>query len=259
MSNKEDVLKDERRLQRACEKYIHHEGVIYCVSSLIYELREVAEKLDDYDTYLALTGGVPDYEEAARYFIEFDADLDQLEEISEEWDSWSNVFEHACAKATSLLVPVTINYVGGDEKIVWGVSEEAVRAQYLSDEPAGFSEDVEDASDDVSTNDWCEHNDGLEKHIREAVQDAVNSAPDEANQWVCREYDLEPDYREVYEHWIVSRYLGAELEAQGESVEEYLGLNIWGRTTTGQSISMDGVIREIVSSRSEDHWIWGEV
>ena len=251
MTNKEEVLKDERRLQRACDKYIHHEGIIYCVSTLMYELREVAEKLDDYDTYLTLTGGVPDYEEAARYFISDSADLDQLEEIAEECDCWSNVFDRACgryalanATATQVASMVLLKPFYDDAgKVRWSRT----------------GTDDGRADDDVSTADWCEYNPGLEKQIREAVQDALDNADAESNQWVCNEYDLDPDYREVYEHWIVSRYLGSELGAQGELVEEFLGLNIWGRTTTGQAISMDYVIRQIVQTRDEDHWVWREV
>lgn len=53
--------------------------------------------------------------------------------------------------------------------------------------------------------------------------------------------------REIFEHWAVSRWLAKKLLARGEAVLGWEGLNIWGRTTTGQAISMDGVIREIVA------------
>lgn len=53
---------------------------------------------------------------------------------------------------------------------------------------------------------------------------------------------------EAYEHWIVSSWLSARLADHGEMVGEVMGLTIWGRCTTGQAISMDGVIREIQHS-----------
>lgn len=67
------------------------DNVIYCVSGLIYDLRSVAEQLDDYDTYLNLVSGRPDYEQAASEFVTEDADLDQLEEIADNFGYWADV------------------------------------------------------------------------------------------------------------------------------------------------------------------------
>lgn len=59
----------------------------------------------------------------------------------------------------------------------------------------------------------------------------------------------ETDPIEAYEHWIVSDWLAGKLEAQGEMVlRDFLGLTIWGRTCTGQAISMDHNIRALVKS-----------
>jgi len=58
--------------------------------------------------------------------------------------------------------------------------------------------------------------------------------------------DYEPP--EVLEHWIVTPWLGAQLKARGEAVGELFDFVIWGRTTSGQSIAWDGVIREIENS-----------
>lgn len=59
----------------------------------------------------------------------------------------------------------------------------------------------------------------------------------------CR---LDPDTVEAYEHWIVSNWMAGQLEEMGEMVSrDLLGLTIWGRCTTGQSISMDQVILTI--------------
>lgn len=59
------------------------------------------------------------------------------------------------------------------------------------------------------------------------------------------------DYRqEIFEHWIVSSWLGKKLQEHGETVvEDVLGIDyIWGRTTTGQAIRCDCVIQEIYDS-----------
>lgn len=59
----------------------------------------------------------------------------------------------------------------------------------------------------------------------------------------CR---LDPETVEAYEHWIVSGWMAGQLEDIGEMVSrDLLGLTIWGRRTTGQSMSMDHVILTI--------------
>lgn len=54
--------------------------------------------------------------------------------------------------------------------------------------------------------------------------------------------------REVFEHWSVSSFLADKLREQGESVGELFDMHIWGRTTTGQAISMDSVIFQIAGN-----------
>ncbi len=58
----------------------------------------------------------------------------------------------------------------------------------------------------------------------------------------CERLGLEPDYIDIYEHWIVSDWAADKLSALGEVVvKDLYGLTVWGRCTTGQSISMDGI------------------
>ena len=73
-----------------------------------------------------------------------------------------------------------------------------------------------------------------------------NNATDAAHACIFSE-NLDPaEYaREVYEHWAVSTWLAEKLTANGETVRDFGGLNIWLRTTTGQAISMDQVICDI--------------
>ncbi len=53
------------------------------------------------------------------------------------------------------------------------------------------------------------------------------------------------DFQEVYEHWVVESDLAYMLREQGETVVDEWGLDIWCRTTTGQSITMDCCVRDI--------------
>lgn len=226
MGNKQDIINDVSRFQRVCSAFVQR-NVIYCASSLIYELREVAEKLDDYDTYMTLTGGKPDYEEAARYFIMQDADLGQLEEIVEQYEYWDDVKDR----------------IGYDAYVE--TCEEDDR------EPDDF-EDWLKGQDDCH-----EHKDSFTTAVRRDVCRIVDENQG-ASEWVCNEYSLDPDYSEIYEHWIIERHFGAQLKERGEIVEEYLGLLLWGRTCTGMGISLDWVICEMVKDLDDDHWVWGE-
>lgn len=64
---------------------------------------------------------------------------------------------------------------------------------------------------------------------------------------------LDPYEWEVFEHWAVSTWLAEKLQEAGERVDtDFAGLNVWARTTTGQAISMDGVIRKITAELHAD-------
>ena len=71
---------------------------------------------------------------------------------------------------------------------------------------------------------------------------------DERGDWqdICEDYDIEPYFNDVLEHWIVSDWLADKLIAKGETVDkDFMGLTIWGRTTSGQGIAQDYVIQQI--------------
>lgn len=59
------------------------------------------------------------------------------------------------------------------------------------------------------------------------------------------EEEPEAEFREIFEYWIVSPWLGEKLRDKGEPVLERRDGWIWGRTCTGQAILMDGVISKI--------------
>lgn len=69
---------------------------------------------------------------------------------------------------------------------------------------------------------------------------------DEGEREYCEENNLDPYQIQIYEHWIVSKWLAEMLEQRGEKIDsDFNGLVVWGRPTTGQSISMDRVICNI--------------
>ena len=59
---------------------------------------------------------------------------------------------------------------------------------------------------------------------------------------------IEGEPEEALEHWLVSEWLAKRLLEEGEMVIEFLGLTIWGRTTSGQAIYIDSVIETIYNN-----------
>jgi hypothetical protein len=53
------------------------------------------------------------------------------------------------------------------------------------------------------------------------------------------------DPQDIYEWWIVDRWLLDKLEAHGQPVLRTAHGDWWGRTATGQSITLDSVIEDI--------------
>lgn len=71
----------------------------------------------------------------------------------------------------------------------------------------------------------------------------------EAYQDCVETNNLNYDYIEAYEFWIVSDWLADQLQAKGELItKDFLGLTIWGRTCSGQAIYCDRVIQEITDT-----------
>jgi hypothetical protein len=57
----------------------------------------------------------------------------------------------------------------------------------------------------------------------------------------------DPELIEALEFWIVQPWFGDELKKHGEIVnEDFLGFCIWGRTCSGQAISLDYVVQDIL-------------
>ena len=130
---------------------------------------------------------------------------------------------------------------------------------------AGYWDDVLESAG-VSQEGWDSETD-VEEEIKrlgkdEEVRKAVRGLFTESEEFtkVGLHFNLEPYYREVFEHWTLNdRWAADDLAAQGETVFEFCNLLIWARTTTGQSISLDGVTARIVRGLPDDHYVWSYV
>ena len=101
--------------------------------------------------------------------------------------------------------------------------------------------------------------DVTDEQIEKARTTIKTIFPDNAEE-IAQHFNLEPYQIEIYEYWnIDSNWFADELKKYGQVVFEFGGLTIWGRMTTGQAISIDGVIRRMIRDLSEDHWVWSAV
>lgn len=83
-----------------------------------------------------------------------------------------------------------------------------------------------------------------EKRLCDAILSECECDDDLAESYVSH-FMLYPEPREIFEYWAVSDWLATKLEEKREAILSAYGLNIWGRQTSGQSISMDYVICKI--------------
>ena len=217
----------ESKRQELARRLVDRE-VYYCVSSLVSTLSVLAQNcgftvlrdecLSWEDDILPLLEWI-DYDEALRQYVMDDADLDDLESLVEECGYWNNLVD-ASGYTT-----------------------------YLSEfDPTPEKGEADEFSE------WIDAEQGRESKFREAVADFLLANGDA--QELCQTFDVcTDDYRgDVYEHWIVSRWLAARLESRGEVTGEICNLVIWGRTCTGQSISLDRVIQNIAIELWQEEW-----
>ena len=229
---KQEIIADESSFQRVCDAYVRrHIGP--CVSSLMYDVGQNLEECSrifdfDYDEAIGWFQR-EDYSEVVSDFID-DADLDDLETIADMVGDWSDVVGD---------VPTAVAVEDEPNDETWVIEALGIR-----------SEDEDDANQEA-----------LEKSIKEIrtkVKALITNDSEYAE--IGRHFNLDPDYDEVYEHWIVnSSWAADDLRAYGQIVFEFGGMTIFGRCTTGQSVLLDGWVRRLMRDLPEDHWIWSEV
>lgn len=229
---KQEIIADEYRFQRVCGLWVSR-NIGECVSSLMSDvgrnLEECSRIFDfDYDEALGWFQS-EDYEYVVDAFID-DADLDDLEIIANMVGDWDDAIAD---------VPTAVAVEDEPNDETWVIESLGLRGE---DE-----DDVNQEALEASI-----------KEIRAKVKDMITSDDEYAE--IGRHFNLECDYTEVYEHWTIpERWTAKLLRDHGQVVFDFGGLTIWGRRTTGQSISIDSVIRRIVSNLDDDHYLWSEV
>lgn len=241
MATKEEVLADESKFQDACRKYVS-ENIIYCASSLMYDVIRNAEesaKIFDEDVETIYSWGqIEDWSTPVEEHIA-NADLEDLEDIANNVGWWDDILSECN-------VPEVEEYL-----VVLDEDEDDTGWCFRDSNGERHNFDDEDEAIEAARMSVIDT-------IREKVSAAITY--DDEYREIADMCGLDPDQHEVYEHWIVDSYFAdRELAPRGELIFNFANFTIWGRCTTGQAILLDGVIRDIVRDLHEDHWLWKEL
>ena len=248
---------NENAFQTVCNAWVYR-YIGQCVSSLMYDigrnLEECSRIFDfDYDEAMGWFQS-EDWESVVDDFIIRNADFDELEQIAEMVGYWSDVCEEVgCSVSTwEALKDALERRIAELEDEIDACEEDSDQQDILEDQKSDLQSEYDEIE---SFEDYVKKLD-KEEDLRHAIAALITNA-DEYRE-VGQEFNLDPCYDEIYEHWLCDTYTGNVLKAYGQTVFEFGNLTIWGRMTTGQSISIDGVIRRIVKELDADHWVWGE-
>ena len=249
---------NENAFQDVCRAWTYH-YIGECVSSLMYDVGQNLEQCSDifgFD-YEEAMGWFrkEDYEDAVNEFVLREADFDQLEDIAGRVGFWDDICEEVGISIS------TWEALKDDlERQIAEIDDEIDACEEDSDQ----KEILEKRQDELrsefdaieSFEDYVKRLD-KEEDLRYAIVALITNA-DEYRE-IGQEFNLDPVYDEIYEHWTINEgFIAETLKEHGQVVFDFGGMTIWGRGTTGQSISIDGVIRKIVKELDADHWVWGE-
>lgn len=216
--------RDNARYQAARRMVSDH--VLCGANILMSEIRDVADQLYDYETYLNLMSYTPEW----RY-----------REYAEE-RGW----EEREIDGVSCIVKVQ-----SEEDALYDAYLDSV---YVLARVPGAAEEswriwLEGEDDDIATG-FASKGHALRYMRNEGlivVPSLSERVEEEAESWqeACEIDGIDVDPVDVYECWVVSDALAYHLREHDMLVEEYLGFTIWGRCCTGQAIALDGDIQDI--------------
>ncbi len=226
------------------------EHVIQNVNELVAALGQSSgNEIEEYREELYNLAGSYDFEEAAYQFIMHDADRADLERIVDQYAWWDETLakigydQEALDKAYAEL-----DKLGDAASHAWIDNEDPALEDDLKRAQYELAEQLDALPTDLDA--WVDANPAKMQELREAVQHVIDQESG-ANEWVCSEFNLEPDFQETFEFWLVTDYLARLLKDKGAVVEEVLGLTVWGRGCSGQAICMDAITQDIAFE------IWG--
>ncbi len=134
-------------------------------------------------------------------------------------------------------VSCLISELARNESYVDELTELCVQYPDNSDAIEGLEEEIERIENDKYKLDEL-------FELSESEQEKYEKLENELERMESEKDELESEQEqpnEAYEHWLISSWAEAKLASYGEITGEFMGMTIWGRCGTGQSISLDTV------------------
>ncbi len=239
------VLADVRLFQEACRIAIR-EGLGQNIWEVVSAAQShpAAFSLDQADVFE--WSEVKDFSEAVRSYLANDADTDELETAADMVGDWADVKDTAKVPQVQW-VEVDAGNAG------------VVHEYHLTIENATKKGGIPYAAGKHMLDDEDDANELAVLSVQDAIADAIMdlATSDEEMGEIAEEFSIEPDTYEVYEYYSIEGYrLKKFLESRGELVFHLAGFDVWGRTCTGQYISIDGWVGDYINSFEDDDPLW---
>lgn len=244
---KQRVLEDTRLFQEACRIAIR-EGLGQNIWQVVSAAQShpAAFNLDQDDVFE--WSEVKDFNEAVRSYLANDADTDELETAADMVGDWADVKETAKVPQVSE-VEVDDGTEGVEYEYHLTIENETKVGRITYAAGAHVLDDEDDANELAILS------------VSDAIADAIMdlATGDEVVE-IAEELGIEPDTYEVYEYYSIEGYrLKQYLETHGELVFQLAGFDVWGRTCTGQYISIDGWVGTYINTFDDDDPLWEQV
>ena len=242
-----DQLNDSEKQDIASSWIKDH---IYCNVNQVMELLSQNDDHCDYDSYQEIAEG-QDFEGASTDHIN-DLNIDEMIELIEEYDLDIDVDQFMTDYKNVLIKEVNERPISKSDLLI------TLEDITLQDESTNY--EVEDIPSTISshiynenlTNDDLETIfvnlglsvvpfDGIEKEHKDTLQDMITDKLD-LDQY-GQDNNLEPEYDQAYEFYSVSDHFVSMLQDSEHCSNDILGLSVWARYCTGQSIVLDHCIQ----------------
>lgn len=240
-----DQLTDSNKQDIASQWIREH---VYCNVNQVMELLAQNEDHCDFDEYQSIAE-YQDFEEVSVDHIN-DLSIDELIEVIEEYDLTIDV-ENFFTEYKTILIKEINEYPITKDNLI-NTLEELDLFSISGDEQDQLDMLIEHITDVELNNDKLETIfvnlglavvpfDFIENEHKNKLESLIIKELD-LNQY-GQDNNLDPEYQEAYEFWSVSDHFVSMLSYSEQCSNDILGLSVWARYCTGQSICLDHAIQ----------------
>lgn len=252
MNYKERVLNGNVSLQQEAARRVIGKRLGQSVPQLVEAATKHPEAFDLDENEVLNWSSIEDYSEAVRSYLADDADVEELERAAEIVGYWDDVRTTAVVPEVREVEVETGDDDDGDAEYHYFVTTQEETKVGRTTYAVGEHEfDDEEEANELAVV-------SVQAAIAAAIMDLASD--DGEIKEIAEGLGIDPDTYDVYEYYSIESYhLKEWLQANGELVFTLAGFDIWGRTCTGQSVSMDDWVERYLQDIPDYESIWEEV